>query len=401
MGTLPKILFVDDERNILQGLQRMLRPERHIWDMTFAGGSVEALYELEQSAFDIVVTDMRMPVMNGAELLEEIRRRYPSTARMALSGHTDREFIFRVVSSTHQFLSKPCDADVIKNALSRCIAASALIENKELRANIGSSQAVAIFPANLESFQNALVWGESSASKVGRIVERDIGLTAKCLQFVNSAFFGTPREICLPEQAVAMIGIETLREVYGSPDLRSEFPENEFNHLKPMDLADHSMLTARIARLIAESEDLPARTADAVFIAGMLHDVGKLIFAATNPAACDSLPCWSGQDTRNRETELFGACHCRAGAYLLSLWGFQPNVVSAVAWHHAPMALADEPSWPLTIVHVANLLANEFAGTRDRSDDYDERYLIATNTLDKLAGWKQTAAGAIMNGAVR
>jgi CheY-like chemotaxis protein len=88
----------------------MLHSQQAEWDMEFVAGGAQALERMAQAPFDVVVTDMRMPGMNGAELLEEVMRRYPKTVRMVLSGHADKDLILRCVNSTHQYLSKPCDS---------------------------------------------------------------------------------------------------------------------------------------------------------------------------------------------------------------------------------------------------------------------------------------------------
>jgi CheY-like chemotaxis protein len=72
-----RILFVDDESRILEGLQRMLRPQRQHWEMAFASSGEAALKLLEERPFDVIVSDMRMPVMDGAALLTHVRDRFP------------------------------------------------------------------------------------------------------------------------------------------------------------------------------------------------------------------------------------------------------------------------------------------------------------------------------------
>lgn len=85
---MKRILFVDDESKILEGLQRMLRPERHRWEMAFASGGAAALSLLEAAPFDVIVSDMRMPGMDGAALLKVVRAKYPNVLRIILSGYS-------------------------------------------------------------------------------------------------------------------------------------------------------------------------------------------------------------------------------------------------------------------------------------------------------------------------
>ena len=97
-----RILFVDDEALVLQGLQRMLRPLREEWDMEFAESGVKALELMAQHPFDVIVSDMRMPGMNGAQLLNEVMVRHPQTVRLILSGQAEKDLIVKCVGATHQ-----------------------------------------------------------------------------------------------------------------------------------------------------------------------------------------------------------------------------------------------------------------------------------------------------------
>src|SRR5579859_4207949 len=114
---MKRVLFVDDERRILEGLQRMLRHYRKQWEMTFANSGAEALSILAGGRYDVIVSDMRMPGMDGAQLLETVRKLYPGMIRIVLSGHTDMEAAIRAVPVAHQFLAKPCDPDKLQAAI--------------------------------------------------------------------------------------------------------------------------------------------------------------------------------------------------------------------------------------------------------------------------------------------
>src|SRR5437588_7304008 len=113
------ILFVDDEERVLQGLRRMLRSMRDEWDVTFAISGVEALRILEQSNMDVLVSDMRMPGMDGAQLLTHAMELRPETLRIALTGESDVSMNLRCVSSAHQYLMKPCDPQTLKTKIAR------------------------------------------------------------------------------------------------------------------------------------------------------------------------------------------------------------------------------------------------------------------------------------------
>ena len=112
-----QVLFVDDEPNVLQGLQRMLHPLRNEWQMTFVQSGAEALVRLEQETFDVVVSDMRMPGMDGARLLNEVMQRFPRVVRIMLSGQVGKEAVLKATGPTHAYLSKPCEPEALKAAI--------------------------------------------------------------------------------------------------------------------------------------------------------------------------------------------------------------------------------------------------------------------------------------------
>src|SRR5581483_5953516 len=174
---MKRILFVDDEPNILQGLQRMLRPMRHEWDIAFAQSGPEALKLLEQSPFDIVVSDMRMPRMNGAQFLAEVRDRHPQIVRIILTGQSDQEAILRAIGSTHQYLSKPCNADTLKSTVARACALRDLLASDALK-KLVSKMTTLPSPSSLYcQMIAALEAPNTSLHQVAEIVAKDVGMT--------------------------------------------------------------------------------------------------------------------------------------------------------------------------------------------------------------------------------
>lgn len=125
-----RILFVDDDRNILAALQRVLRPTRAEWEVACATSGEAALRMLELQPFDIVISDMRMPGMNGSELFSEVAKRYPSVVRIALSGQADEEITVGAIGGAHLSLPKPCDGETLKQAITRACALRGLLVNE-------------------------------------------------------------------------------------------------------------------------------------------------------------------------------------------------------------------------------------------------------------------------------
>jgi len=184
------LLFVDDEPRVLQGLQRQLRPMHHEWDMHFVDDGRKALEFMAAHPVDIVVTDMMMPGMDGSQLLAEVLKRHPQTVRIVLSGHAEREAVLRLVGPAHQYLSKPCDADELRRAIARALSLRDLLGNERLKQLATRVKNLPTLPALQNQLADELRKESPSMERVAEIVSRDIGMTAKMLQLVNSAFFG-------------------------------------------------------------------------------------------------------------------------------------------------------------------------------------------------------------------
>lgn len=387
-----RILFVDDEPNVLQGLQRMLRSMRNEWDMHFAGSGEEALCKLEEVPFDVIVSDMRMPGMNGAELLKEVARRHPNVVRIVLSGHLDREYILQLVTTTHQHLAKPCDAETIKDTVNRACALRDLLASKELGAVVSRIRSLPSLPSLYMRIIEVLQSDDPSLQKIGEIVSEDIAMSAKVLQLVNSSFFGIARRISNPVQAVMFLGLETVKALVLSVQI---FAKWENSQLKGFDIEwlwHHSMTTGAVAKRLAETEQLPTHEADKAFTAGLLHDVGKLILAASLPdtyqkalaaSKAQRIPLWQAEE------EVFGTSHAEVGAYLLGLWGLPTSIVEAVAWHHRPSLCPARTFCPLTTVHVANALWHQAPSNREDSVSVLDTALIESmGLLERLPVWQ-------------
>ncbi len=111
------ILFVDDESQILDALRDSLRPYRHVWKMWFAQGGEAAKDLLAYNSYDVVVTDLRMPRVDGAQLLTHVKRVQPTATRVVLSGAAPPELSERVSHVAHFMLSKPCSGEELHTVL--------------------------------------------------------------------------------------------------------------------------------------------------------------------------------------------------------------------------------------------------------------------------------------------
>ena len=388
-----RLLFVDDEPKVLDGIRRMLHSTCKEWDISFARSGQEALDAAAAEPFDVIVSDMRMPGMDGLELLSKVRRQYPQTARIALSGQTQKEVILRAVGPVHQFLSKPCDAETFRSTISHALALRDRLAEDRLRGLLSQVESLPALPSLYDELLEELESPDASVKKVERIVSQDIGMTAKILQLVNSAFFGVRQHISGPGQAVALLGLDTVSALVLSINAFSQFKEGSVKGFSPNTLWNHSMTVAAYAKRIAKAENIGHRQADHAFIAGMLHDVGKLALAAqlseeyTNVV---DLALRDGSTFYEAERKILGATHAELGAYLLGLWGFSDPIVEALAFHHDVTACPAKAFGTVTAVHVANVLAHEASpgSTVGAAPSVDEAYVSELGMAERLPEWQ-------------
>jgi YesN/AraC family two-component response regulator len=217
------LLFVDDEPKVLQGLERQLRGMRNDWTMEFAADGARAMEIMENKPVDVIVTDMIMPGMDGAQLLAEVVKRHPKTVRIVLSGHADRDSVLRLVEPAHQYLSKPCDAEELRRAIGRAFALRELLANERLKQLASRLGSLPTLPALHTQLTDELRKDEPSLDHVTEIISKDIGMTSKILQLVNSAFFGLPQRISSAHEAVMYLGLSTVRALVLSIQVFSQY----------------------------------------------------------------------------------------------------------------------------------------------------------------------------------
>ena len=392
---MKRILFVDDETRILDGLQRMLRPLRDRWEMVFAPGGPAALQELARGSFDVVVSDMRMPEVDGAALLHHVLKTTPQTVRIVLSGQTDLTTAARTIRIAHQFLSKPCEAEVLRCVVERSCALQALLADDALRQIVGGVDALPSVPRVYAALEAATARADGTVEEIAAIVEQDPALCAKVLQIVNSSFFGLSREVTRIAQAVSYLGVNVLRSLVLSHEIASvacgDAPAPGFS------LRAHqgrALATAQLARAIMRAED--RSLADDAFMAGMLHDIGALLLATRAPALWGELQgdvAASGERLPVVERRRGGATHAMAGAYLLGIWGLPLHIVEAVAYHHTPSCVLDCAGRVdvLTAVHVASALVDDADSGADAPSALDAAYLGSLGCLGRLDDWRAIA----------
>jgi len=401
MSEKTRVIFVDDEPHVLNGLRRAMAGAMQNWDMSFCSGGEQALALMDQSPVDVVVSDMRMPEMDGAQLLEIVRNRYPATVRIILSGYADASSVLRTVGPAHAYLAKPCDSRTLSEAIARPLALRRMMTCEGLHKALGGITHLPSLPEPFVRITEVLRSPDASIRAVADIVGQDIAMTAELLKLTNSAFFSIGAKITTPLQAARTLGLETIQALVLRIGIFRQFSSKDPDFAAMMtSLTNHSLAVGKLAEAIAEAEGADPITAKSAYCAGMFCHLGMLILLDAKPTEYRSVLAQATEQAplEALEEDTFGASHAMLGAYLLGLWGFSEAVVEAVAFAPRPKEIRGQENLLLTAVHAARSLGPPLPwlapGNRDIREP-DLAYLQLCRRQERVPVWQDLTAHAI------
>lgn len=376
-----RILFVDDEPMILRGLRSVFRRERDVWDMVFATSAAEALELLEQSAFDVIVSDMRMPQMDGAQLLAIVQERWPMTSRIVLSGQAERDSLVRMLPTLHAFLAKPCGSQELRTAITRCTAIPSLAELPGLRTMIGKIDKLPSAPAAHARVRAAA----GNRAALSSAIREDSALALKLMQIAGSGAFGESAQRASIPACVAQLGSVLIETITADPSLCAPASGPPLP-LSLDHLQTHALRTAQLAGAFIQD----SAGAELAYACGLLHDIGRIAMQVAAPGAYTAM-CDEIAVTHERlvlaERRHFGADHATIGGALMRLWGLPLALIEAVEHHHEPDGAPAEVADIIAVVHVAEKLADNADSTA-----IDDAFLRPTKLADQVPRWRGIAA---------
>jgi putative nucleotidyltransferase with HDIG domain len=365
---------------------------RFEWEMRFVDSGPTALQELEREKYDVIITDMRMPVMDGTRLLEEVKNHHEDVVRVVLSGPSNKDSILRSLVPAHQLLPKPGDTEDLKLRLNLAFSMRDALTNGMLKKMVARLRSIPSLPILYNELTSALASPNTSLSQLERIIEKDVGMAAKILQLANSAFIGARSQVSSVKQAVALVGTEAMRTLVMSVHIFSRFERSSPVRAHLPSLWEHSAAVAALARQIASTENQPGPIQEQSFTAGLLHDIGRAILLAELPKEYLPILAQTAADPAQvlpLETETFGCTHAQIGAYLMSIWGLPAALVHAVALHHRPGDEARSHFLPLTAVHCADVIAAAGTNSPAACDGVlDTAYLERLGLTEKMPLWQ-------------
>jgi putative nucleotidyltransferase with HDIG domain len=381
-------------------LQKKIAGTNRLWDAVFAPEGREALRVLQHGRFDAVVADAQLPDMDGLDFLNQVAARNSEIRRVVIADLSDPNAAVKFSGITHHCLPAPWSPTVIDSALQRAFDLRLWLSNESARQLISEMPRIPSPPDLYFKVAKVLRSPTAGVEDVARLVLSDLAITAKLLQLVNSASFGVSAKVMTVFDAINYLGIETTRSLILLAHTFSYCDQTRVAGFSLEELWKHSVAVGHLASAISKSEKASIENRDETFLAGLLHDTGKLLLAVNRPqeytailthARSGNIPLWQA------ELSFLGATHAEIGAELLATWNFPVEIVEAVALHHHPARLNERGFCPLVAVHGANALVHEIADNAPPAIDtaFIEE-LGLTNQLDK---WRDLAVEQIHTNA--
>ncbi|MGL1935076.1 MAG: response regulator [Fibrobacterales bacterium] len=392
MPNKPRILFVDDEKNIIDGIKRMLYPMRKEWEMIFTTSGQKALDYMAEHPVNVIISDMRMPEMDGSELLNTVKERHPQTARYILSGYSDKEMILKTIDSADQFLSKPCNPNLIKRVIQKVLNNDHTKNKQRALEYISRIEKLPTLPAVYEKLTRIMKNPECSAKLIASVIQQDVAMSAKILQLVNSTFFGLKNEVNDLTQAVTFLGFDVVKAVIVSVETFNQFTEDEMKTFDVDMLYAHATRCSIICKEILSTQTENKELLENALITGLLHDIGILVLVKNEPAKYATVFEASGSqmDTLiQSEKMIMGITHAEVGGVLLEQWGFRESIVNAVYYHHTPED-APEVSFGLThAMHITDVLERNPDLNPDSPIQLNRNHLDEMGLSESIPEWQK------------
>lgn len=345
------ILFVDDEKPILNSFKRLfIKTDYNVY---LAISAADALSILKKQKIDMIISDVKMPQIDGYSLLNTVKEKYPNTIRIILSGYIDKKDIIKAVQNNIAkiYLLKPWDNKDLISLVNRLFNVRKTLNDIKIFDLLEKCDNIPTIPDIYTNVTN-LIKQEAPIEKISRSIEEDQSLTLKILQITNCAFYHIkPASI---KDAILYLGLDTIKNIMLTVqlfDFDNIFP---INNSKLKVLWKHSSVTNSLVQFLY-SNIYNKKIPNNYFIAGLLHDIGKLIFINNYPKEYDKILQISNNVlVETEEKQILGLPHSILGAHLLNWYDFPYAVVEAATFHHIPTDSNIINKKIVSLVHISN-----------------------------------------------
>ena len=362
-GDKKTILIVDDEKGVLSSLRRLLRKEG--WRLLLTTSARKGLELLASNRVDLVVSDMRMPGMDGATFLRQVKEDYPQTVRVILTGYAERKSVTDAFTEAdiYQLISKPWDDDELKEVLRNALEQ---IEGQEdesegLHRLLNEIDSLPSLPNVYVQLKQALAESdEGSLERVAEVVAQDPAIAARTLRIANSAFFGQRRQVETIQRAVSLIGLVMIENIVLAASVFSSFETEDIPGFSHTEFWSHSLACGLIARFVEEHISRDRKRMEMAMLAGTLHDLGKLVLARYYNTTYVEVVGSAQRDeafVSEKERDLLGVTHSTLGGHLADWWNMPEPIADAIRWHENPAGSSGDRALA-AVVHMADVFVH-------------------------------------------
>lgn len=353
---MKRILFVDDEIQILKSLSRLFMDTEY--EVLIAEGGEEGLQILAEQAVDLVVSDMRMPYMNGYEFLSIVKEKYPYLTRLILSGYSEESILFKALEKNiaKLYLFKPWQNDKLLQTINQIFQTEDLLRNNNLLTLINNTDDLPSLKFNYQKIIQ-LIESDTEIQNIALEIEKDASIASKILHIANSAYFGARTGSI--RQAISYIGLQNTKNLILSTsvidlltisNIPSEFVEN---------IWQLAFVSNRLLFFLYQKH-LNKKLPDLSSTAGLLMNIGMMFFLKYfKEKYLELLLLFRKEklDILELEKEHFNITHSEAGAYLLKWWEFPYPIIEAALYHHNPFDERVINRELVCAVHIVNQYA--------------------------------------------
>lgn len=350
---MKRVLFVDDEVQVLKAIKRIFAESE--FEMQFCESAAQALEFMGQQPFDMIITDMRMPVMDGIQLLKEVKRKYPKTIRIILSGYSDEQEIIYTLQSNlaKAYIFKPWDNDKLLNIVTQNLNTDIKPLPDDIILYINNMEQLPTTGARYQNIRHAVEDNKDIAVISGEI-EKDQTMTAKILQIVNSAYYGIKTGSV--KKALSFIGTNELQNLVLSMEIMDCLLITGKGCKTADKLWNHAYYTNKIQHII-QANFLQKKENHETATAGLLHKIGVVLmikyygmeYINLLNAAMESIDA----NLLELEKDKFGFTHPQISAYLLRWWNAPETIIEAAANYFAPKENMLINKEIVSIIHIA------------------------------------------------
>src|SRR5581483_118348 len=204
------ILLADPDARTAEELRQALGQG---WIVNSVETAAAALRELRAQAYDGLIVSLHLTDMPPKQLLNRVRTKFPNRIGFVVASEQDRKLVVYESLGAHQILIRPFDADGLRTTIAGALGTERWLESEQLRKLVARMRSLPTVPALYLDIIAALRSPTATTEDVGQLIVQDMAITTKLLQVINSAYFGLPRTVTSPAEAVALLGFETAKSM--------------------------------------------------------------------------------------------------------------------------------------------------------------------------------------------